>query len=303
MQTQEVTAPRRLDITKYLQRSDTHRSFDQQFRRGGAFGIEAVRLSTVAFEEATPAVDDFTIGMGLGKNVPSSWNYGDGWVGEITSQPGSALITPAGVSVEHRVRKPNEILLIACSNGSLSRLLGEHDIQSTDVFEPLVRGSFIQDVALRAYIQNLWKEAERESPASGLLIDALWLSIVARLLLIAQEPLKTKSYGLTHRQIAQVNAYIDENLGSAINTNDLAELTKLPLGQFSRDFKEATGCSPYQHVLSKRLERAQQELARGEKSLSIIALECGFSSQSHMTDVFRDKVGCTPGRFQRDILG
>ncbi|MDW4500617.1 helix-turn-helix domain-containing protein [Sulfitobacter sp. D35] len=37
--------------------------------------------------------------------------------------------------------------------------------------------------------------------------------------------------------------------------------------------------------------------------LAEVAIAAGFSSQSHMTDVFREKVGTTPGKFRAQING
>ncbi|GFE67064.1 helix-turn-helix domain-containing protein [Litoreibacter roseus] len=288
-------------ISKFLTRSESHANFKKEFREGGAFGIEAVRISAEAFEQVTPAVDDFTIGMGLGKNVPSDWDFGDGWVGEKLSHPGSSLITPAGVSASHKVRGANDIIVIACPQKTLKSLLQEHGIPSTAVFDRLVGQSFIQDLTLRVLIQNLWKEAANEGVAYDLMVDAFWQSIVARLLQLAEEPLTRKSFGLTRKQITKIDEYIVENLGRAFNTQDLAELVNLPLSQFSKDFREATGCSPYQYVLSRRLERAQHELATTSTPLAAVAIRCGFSSQSHMTDVFRDKLGSTPGKMRKEL--
>ncbi|MEM7710434.1 MAG: AraC family transcriptional regulator [Pseudomonadota bacterium] len=35
--------------------------------------------------------------------------------------------------------------------------------------------------------------------------------------------------------------------------------------------------------------------------LAEIAYACGFASQSHMTDVFREKLGVTPGRYRKEV--
>ena len=54
--------------------------------------------------------------------------------------------------------------------------------------------------------------------------------------------------------------------------------------------------TPYQYVLDKRIERAQLMIETTSLSLAQISFASGFSSQSHMTDVFRAKLGMTPGK-------
>ena len=44
-------------------------------------------------------------------------------------------------------------------------------------------------------------------------------------------------------------------------------------------------------------------LAVGERDLADVAHACGFVSQSHMTDVFRKKLGVTPGRYRKEVRG
>jgi len=64
-------------------------------------------------------------------------------------------------------------------------------------------------------------------------------------------------------------------------------------------FREATGVTPHQYVLDVRLRHAQEWLRKKNSALIDIAAHCGFSSQSHMTSVFRKRLGVTPGEFRR----
>jgi transcriptional regulator GlxA family with amidase domain len=48
----------------------------------------------------------------------------------------------------------------------------------------------------------------------------------------------------------------------------------------------------------RRIERAQEMLARSNLPLSEIALATGFSDQSHLARLFRQLVGTTPGQFR-----
>jgi AraC family transcriptional regulator len=70
---------------------------------------------------------------------------------------------------------------------------------------------------------------------------------------------------------------------------------------FSRMFRAATGHTPHNYVVRLRVERARQLLANSPRSLSEIALECGFSSHSHMTRTFHELVGTTPSTYRRSL--
>ena len=68
---------------------------------------------------------------------------------------------------------------------------------------------------------------------------------------------------------------------------------------FSRMFRAATGQTPHNYVLHLRVARARQLLQEPSVSLTEIALECGFSSHSHLTRVFHQFVGMTPSAYRR----
>jgi AraC family transcriptional regulator len=51
-------------------------------------------------------------------------------------------------------------------------------------------------------------------------------------------------------------------------------------------------------VLGRRVERAKVLLGRTGTPLPDVACRCGFADQSHLTRVFRQRVGVTPGRFR-----
>jgi AraC-like DNA-binding protein len=67
---------------------------------------------------------------------------------------------------------------------------------------------------------------------------------------------------------------------------------------FAREFKRLTGFAPHQYVLGRRVERARALLARGERSITEVALTVGFSSQSHLTTAFRRVYGTTPAAYR-----
>jgi AraC family transcriptional regulator len=58
-------------------------------------------------------------------------------------------------------------------------------------------------------------------------------------------PQRTKSGQLTRKALADVQDYIDANLGEDIALADLAGLLALPLDTFARQFRATTGLPPY----------------------------------------------------------
>src|SRR5205814_1630136 len=70
---------------------------------------------------------------------------------------------------------------------------------------------------------------------------------------------------------------------------------------FARMFRRTTGKTPHQYAIGRRVECARRLLEAGELSIAAIAIDTGFASQSHLTEVFRRVTGVTPKAFQDDV--
>lgn len=90
-------------------------------------------------------------------------------------------------------------------------------------------------------------------------------------------------------------------LGERLSLEDLArELACTPF-HLIRCFKKAQGLTPFAYLLRLRLEQARALIRRG-RPLTAVALETGFSDQSHLTRKFKYFYGITPGEYRRQSL-
>jgi AraC-like DNA-binding protein len=67
-----------------------------------------------------------------------------------------------------------------------------------------------------------------------------------------------------------------------------------------RSFKQKYGLPPHAYQIGLRLGKAQRLLRRGVP-VAQVAVECGFTDQSHLSRHFKKTLGVTPGRFARDV--
>jgi AraC family transcriptional regulator len=103
---------------------------------------------------------------------------------------------------------------------------------------------------------------------------------------------------LQSSRLACVVEQVEEHLEERITLHDLAAWAHLDLFYFARLFKQTTGVTPHQYVLSRRMARVIDLLKQLDLSLCMVAIESGFSSQSHMTEMFRRKFGTTPHSYR-----
>jgi AraC-like DNA-binding protein len=92
--------------------------------------------------------------------------------------------------------------------------------------------------------------------------------------------------------------YIRANVSQSLSLSDIATVIGFSPYHFARAFKATARISPYQYVLQCRVELAQQLLQDKGRSLAEVAVEAGFSDQSHMTTVFRRVSQTTPKQYR-----
>ena len=107
-----------------------------------------------------------------------------------------------------------------------------------------------------------------------------------------------KDRPLTRRELCRALEVLEHEVASGNGLEYVAAQVGLSTFHFARAFKLATGESPHQYLIERRLARAKEALIYTERSLTDIAISCGFSSQSHMTTAFRRHVSVTPLRFR-----
>ena len=70
---------------------------------------------------------------------------------------------------------------------------------------------------------------------------------------------------------------------------------------FAREYKAAFGESPYQHLLTRRIERAKALLRAGRLSVTEVCLEVGFTSLGTFSARFHEIVGLTPSAYRAAV--
>jgi AraC-like DNA-binding protein len=97
----------------------------------------------------------------------------------------------------------------------------------------------------------------------------------------------------------QLVASIDAHLSIPMSLKCLGKAVGLSPGHFARKFHHSTGESLGRFVNRRRIDASFAMLRGGDQPLLQIALDLGFSSQSHFTRVFSCLTGMTPDSFRR----
>ena len=104
-------------------------------------------------------------------------------------------------------------------------------------------------------------------------------------------------------KIHRVVNYVAKNFAQRLDLNVLADIACLSKFHFSRVFHDHCGETPHEHLSRIRLELAARSLNYIEnKSITDVALDCGFSNPQNFSRSFRLKFGTSPRSFRNNLL-
>lgn len=221
---------------------------------------------------------------------------GDDRLHESIIQKGDSILVPAG--------QPS----YWCRRGGICDSL--HIRLKPDLIEQIAEASEIdpkridfvncfaqQDLQLHQVAMLLFAESQSGGVMGRLYIESLTQVLVIHLLRhysIVTQPITSENRSLTRTQLQQAIDYIHTHLDRDLSLAELASVINISPTYFASLFKQATGISPPQYVIQERVERAKVMLSRTNLTIANIALQVGFSSQSHLTQQFKRVTGLTP---------
>jgi AraC-like DNA-binding protein len=88
--------------------------------------------------------------------------------------------------------------------------------------------------------------------------------------------------------------YIHTHFAEQISAEAVAEKMNLSYSYFSRSFKKMTGKSFKEYLNITRTNRAEQLLVETDKSITEVALECGYNNVSHFIATYKKLKNKTP---------
>lgn len=224
--------------------------------------------------------------------------------GEIRSQriePGQVSIIPANSVLDQRFTNDSTVVIVAMDTVHLGRLCPDLAVGAREL--KLTRGT--NDPLVSGLCLAMLKEAETGGPSGPVYIETLTTSLATHLAAHHAEGKgvsRRAGPGLTPRALKRALDYIEANLNGTSTLAGIAEAAGLSPFHFARQFRLATGVSPHQYLLIRRIDRAKELLLRGDRPIADVAVEVGFCDQSHFNRYFKRLSGMTPRAFAGKAL-
>jgi AraC-like DNA-binding protein len=141
---------------------------------------------------------------------------------------------------------------------------------------------------------RLYEECRRQDDVSSLSVEGLVLELLAECSRSRAEPSHAHPPGWLDRVRELLRDRFAENLSLA----EVAAAVNISADHLARSFRRCHGCTMGEYVRRLRVDFACRRLAASEVPLVELALDAGFTDQSHFTKTFKRHMGVTPAVFR-----
>ena len=211
-------------------------------------------------------------------------------------------VRPLGDTYKADLSGSFDFVLAQVASSGLARIADETDaVRVTG----LAAAGADHDEVLGGLLGSLFASTAHRTERSALFVDQISVAIGIHLLARygnGRMPTLGRRRTLSARQTAVVRDMLEASIGGDLAVSDLARACNMAPGALLGAFRDTFGQTPHQFLMQRRIEQACVMLLSPATPLKDIALECGYSDQSHFTRSFAKAMGDTPGAWRRNRL-
>ena len=102
-------------------------------------------------------------------------------------------------------------------------------------------------------------------------------------------------------EIDRATAYFNEHYSEEICIDEYAENNHFSVSWFIRNFKQCTGSTPMQYILSKRIYNAEILLQNPSYNVTEISRIVGYDNPLYFSRIFKKAKGLSPSEYRKSI--
>ena len=150
---------------------------------------------------------------------------------------------------------------------------------------------------LRTQVKSIPADFANLDLSSNSIVASLRLTVCSILLEAAKQLGSTRTFE-PKQAVQSTIAFMESHLADTNSIEKVAEAVHCSRAKLFEIFKDATGMTPNDYWLRLRIDRAQQMLTSSNKSITEIAMDCGFSTSQYFSSVFRKYSGVSPTHYR-----
>ena len=162
---------------------------------------------------------------------------------------------------------------------------------------------------IKAYMQNpvIYSENsdidiifdcfQRQSPGFELSVISRLYAICGSI--VENQPVTPIMPNEKLEKIKAAISMIEDNYSKKITLDDLASVCRMSPNYFSRFFKEITRQTPFEYIITYRIEAACEMLSGGAENITEVCYNCGFNDLSYFIHIFKKHKGMSPKTYAK----
>jgi AraC family transcriptional regulator len=158
---------------------------------------------------------------------------------------------------------------------------------------------------LSALVAAVHAEMVAGFPSGRLFLDSVEQAMAVALVkdhAVRHRPVRIYRGGLGAARLRRIKELVHVKMEDDLSLDEMAQSVGLSTAHFARMFRKSTGETPHQFVLRQRIERAKAMLRAPDARVLDVAVACGFKTQQHFAQVFRDVCRVSPTEYRQDFL-
>src|ERR1700719_3871675 len=186
----------------------------------------------------------------------------------------------------------SDAALMASSDGAY----GEVELQPSRKFA---------DGRLSALVGAAHTEMVAGFPSGRLFLDSVEQAMAVALVkdrAVRHRPVQIHQGGLGSARLRRIKELVHAKMEDDLSLDQMAQSVGLSTAHFARMFRKSTGETPHRFVLRQRIERAKAMLRAPDSRVLDVAVACGFKTQQHFAQVFRDVCRVSPTEYRQGFL-
>jgi len=206
------------------------------------------------------------------------------------------IVAPGEVHANNAIDHTNRNLMtFYVQTEQLEKIAAQIDEKSSPAIE--FRSQFYQDTECLRLLVRLFTCLQ--SSTSAMEQESAFLEVFSLLSCrhAAVSP-QQNPVGIDKTRVRRIIEILHDRLAENVSLNELSCQLDCTPYYLIRFFKKVTGLTPYAYLQHLRLEQARELIWQGDQLVEV-ALETGFSDQSHLTRHFKAHFGITPGEYKR----
>ncbi|WP_106765862.1 AraC family transcriptional regulator [Paenibacillus faecalis] len=151
---------------------------------------------------------------------------------------------------------------------------------------------------VESYLSEILQECDSQILGHETLITNLLMSLITVIYRIVDAEHQFQTLKGKNEIALRTKQFIDKNYTQSISLKDIADTLYVSQHYLSHLFKKELGDSPFNYLISRRIEEAKRLLADSDRPVHEIASLVGYGNEKYFSMLFKRVTGQTPSAFR-----